>query len=309
MPAAKKRGAASSGTVAIGGNALPWCDATAFAEAMLAWEMRSYHLAGRQPGPVLRPRHAGRGRLPAPERAACARASSAPRASSAIALRSSCCRPARDLHAGRRTPAELRRGRAYLRSDAGHLRGLWLPTGRCRRAASPGGQRSCWSRRAPCPDAPAFRACGSSGALPTLPAGPCDAWSIDRNLSTGAQLRRNGPPCPHRVRACWRWQCCYSPAARRPRAGRSAGDPHRRGRARLAHRHLPAYPDAGERVRALASGFDGARFLCFGFGERQFVMAREHGVLATLSALLPSRAALLMTVLNAPPEAPSARGR
>ncbi len=38
--------------VAIGGNALPWCDATAFAESMLAWEMRSYHLAGRQPGLV-----------------------------------------------------------------------------------------------------------------------------------------------------------------------------------------------------------------------------------------------------------------
>jgi len=63
------------------------------------------------------------------------------------------------------------------------------------------------------------------------------------------------------------------------------------------------YEDAGAPVQALARGFDGARYLCFGFGERQFVMARRGGLLAMLSALLPSRAALLMTVLNAPPDA------
>jgi predicted ATPase len=38
--------------VAIGGHALPWRDPSAFAELMLCWEMRSYHLAERQDGPV-----------------------------------------------------------------------------------------------------------------------------------------------------------------------------------------------------------------------------------------------------------------
>ncbi|CAG4895235.1 hypothetical protein R69919_01981 [Paraburkholderia gardini] len=61
--------------------------------------------------------------------------------------------------------------------------------------------------------------------------------------------------------------------------------------------------DAGPWVSALAQGFEGARFLCFGFGERQYVVTREHGVLAALSALLPSQAAVLMTVLRAPPGA------
>lgn len=38
--------------VAIGGDALPWRDPAAFAELMLCWEMRSYHLAREQAGPV-----------------------------------------------------------------------------------------------------------------------------------------------------------------------------------------------------------------------------------------------------------------
>lgn len=38
---------------AIGGNALPWRDPALFAELMLCWEMRSYHMAGAQAGPVL----------------------------------------------------------------------------------------------------------------------------------------------------------------------------------------------------------------------------------------------------------------
>jgi len=63
--------------------------------------------------------------------------------------------------------------------------------------------------------------------------------------------------------------------------------------------------DAGPWLLALAhgSGFDGERFLCFGFGERQYVLTHDHGPLATLSALLPSRAALLMTVLRDSPGA------
>jgi predicted ATPase len=38
--------------VAIGGEALPWCDRMLFAELMLSWEMRSYHIAERAAGPV-----------------------------------------------------------------------------------------------------------------------------------------------------------------------------------------------------------------------------------------------------------------
>ena len=37
---------------AIGGEALPWRDPLAFAEQMLAWDMRSYRMAQAQPGPV-----------------------------------------------------------------------------------------------------------------------------------------------------------------------------------------------------------------------------------------------------------------
>jgi uncharacterized protein (TIGR02117 family) len=61
--------------------------------------------------------------------------------------------------------------------------------------------------------------------------------------------------------------------------------------------------DAGPWVADLARGFHGARFLCFGFGERQYVVTREHGVLAALSALFPSQAAVLMTVLRDSPGA------
>jgi len=38
--------------VAIGGCALPWSDPTLFAELMLSWEMRSYHLAQQSTGLV-----------------------------------------------------------------------------------------------------------------------------------------------------------------------------------------------------------------------------------------------------------------
>jgi hypothetical protein len=53
----------------------------------------------------------------------------------------------------------------------------------------------------------------------------------------------------------------------------------------------------------LAPDFAGATYLCFGFGEREFVMTREHGILATLSALWPGRGAILMTVLRDTPAA------
>lgn len=38
--------------VTIGGSALPWSDRLLFAELMLQWEMRSYHLAEQSAGPV-----------------------------------------------------------------------------------------------------------------------------------------------------------------------------------------------------------------------------------------------------------------
>jgi uncharacterized protein (TIGR02117 family) len=60
--------------------------------------------------------------------------------------------------------------------------------------------------------------------------------------------------------------------------------------------------DADAWVLTLARGFDGASVLCFGFGERQYVVERRHDPLTMVGALLPSRAAILMTVLRATPE-------
>ncbi len=61
--------------------------------------------------------------------------------------------------------------------------------------------------------------------------------------------------------------------------------------------------DADAFVARFLRGFDGARFLCLGFGERQYVVGGDHGVFTMLSAMLPSRAALLMTALRDTPEA------
>jgi hypothetical protein len=49
--------------------------------------------------------------------------------------------------------------------------------------------------------------------------------------------------------------------------------------------------------------FPGARFLTFGFGERQFLLARRTTLGGMVSALFPSRSALLMTALDAAPAA------
>jgi hypothetical protein len=59
--------------------------------------------------------------------------------------------------------------------------------------------------------------------------------------------------------------------------------------------------DGGAWLGVLARDYAGARFLCLGFGERQFVVARHHDLLTMVSALLPSEGALLLTALNAPP--------
>lgn len=65
---------------------------------------------------------------------------------------------------------------------------------------------------------------------------------------------------------------------------------------------LPVGEIAGP-MTTLETSFPGVRFLTFGFGERQFLVNREKSFGAMLNALLPSRSALLMTALNAPPEA------
>jgi hypothetical protein len=54
---------------------------------------------------------------------------------------------------------------------------------------------------------------------------------------------------------------------------------------------------------ALTWDLPGVRTLSFGFGERQYLLARQPTVAEMLSALLPSRSALLMTALNGPPDA------
>jgi uncharacterized protein (TIGR02117 family) len=61
--------------------------------------------------------------------------------------------------------------------------------------------------------------------------------------------------------------------------------------------------EVGVEFEVFAQEFPGARFLCFGFGERRYVMTRENTVLETLSALVPSQAALLLTVLRNGPAA------
>jgi uncharacterized protein (TIGR02117 family) len=53
----------------------------------------------------------------------------------------------------------------------------------------------------------------------------------------------------------------------------------------------------------LARRFPGAAYLCFGFGERQYYMGRDTGLIEMLSALLPSDSALLVTALRVPPDA------
>jgi uncharacterized protein (TIGR02117 family) len=54
-------------------------------------------------------------------------------------------------------------------------------------------------------------------------------------------------------------------------------------------------------LASLKRDFPGVRFMVFGFGERQYYMARDAGSGEMLAALLPSQSAILMTALRAPP--------
>ena len=59
--------------------------------------------------------------------------------------------------------------------------------------------------------------------------------------------------------------------------------------------------EIGDPLAVLKGPFPGVRFLTFGFGERQFLLNRHDDVGAMRRALLPSKSALLMTALKAPP--------
>jgi uncharacterized protein (TIGR02117 family) len=54
-------------------------------------------------------------------------------------------------------------------------------------------------------------------------------------------------------------------------------------------------------LAGLEHDFPGVRFMVFGFGERDFLMARGSGSGEMLGALFPSMSAILMTALIAPP--------
>ncbi len=61
--------------------------------------------------------------------------------------------------------------------------------------------------------------------------------------------------------------------------------------------------EIGEPLTGLDQRFPWVRFLTFGFGERQFLLTRRATFGGMLSAMLPSRSALLMTALATAPEA------
>lgn len=63
---------------------------------------------------------------------------------------------------------------------------------------------------------------------------------------------------------------------------------------------LPVTEVAGP-LASLETDFPGVRYMVFGFGERAYYMNRNGGSAEMLGALFPSRSAILMTALSAPP--------
>ena len=63
--------------------------------------------------------------------------------------------------------------------------------------------------------------------------------------------------------------------------------------------------DADASLMRLATnrGYEGSHFLCFGFGDRHYLISRERGPLTLLSALLPGDGAILLTMLRDTPTA------
>ena len=54
-------------------------------------------------------------------------------------------------------------------------------------------------------------------------------------------------------------------------------------------------------LASLEQDFPGVRVLVFGFGERNYLMTRDGGSAEMLTALFPSKSAILLTALRAPP--------
>ncbi len=65
---------------------------------------------------------------------------------------------------------------------------------------------------------------------------------------------------------------------------------------------LPIGEISGQ-LTVLEQPFPGLRVLTIGFGDRRFLLTRDRSPLAMLAALLPGRAALLITALRTEPEA------
>ncbi|RZT39436.1 DUF2459 domain-containing protein [Cupriavidus agavae] len=61
--------------------------------------------------------------------------------------------------------------------------------------------------------------------------------------------------------------------------------------------------DADAALLRLTAGYTGSNFLCFGFGDRHYLLQREPGPLTLLSALLPGDGAILLTILRDTPAA------
>lgn len=62
--------------------------------------------------------------------------------------------------------------------------------------------------------------------------------------------------------------------------------------------------DTDAQLMRVAKGYDGSRYLCFGFGDRHYLLSRERGPLTLLSALLPGNdGVILLTILRDTPAA------
>ncbi|PLP99678.1 DUF2459 domain-containing protein [Cupriavidus pauculus] len=61
--------------------------------------------------------------------------------------------------------------------------------------------------------------------------------------------------------------------------------------------------DADARLMRVARGYDGSTYLCFGFGDRHYLITGERGPMTLLSALLPGDGAILLTILRDTPAA------
>jgi len=61
--------------------------------------------------------------------------------------------------------------------------------------------------------------------------------------------------------------------------------------------------DADARLLRVTRGYDGSNYLCFGFGDRHYLITGERGPLTLLSALLPGDGAILLTILRDTPAA------